>query len=246
MQLRAPDGRLLLWPYRAVTKAKYIRPVYKQPKELQRDAADIQMPASLIPCRDGVFDLDKMRPREIPGHEPVAGADWHPVSDEPQRTQPAGRPLHIRQPDWQTALLLPRRGTGRPLPKERQVPNFSHMLYQERGYIVRQAICALRDLVDRGFAFTRADRAAQPPANAFGGSLPDQITHFVTECCRLDPTGVEYNDALYQAFCEFSDKNGRALLSREVFFRSLNAVYQGLEPLRKSRKRGYQGIKLRE
>lgn len=31
---------------------------------IQREAADIQMPPSLIPCRDGVFDLGEMRPRK--------------------------------------------------------------------------------------------------------------------------------------------------------------------------------------
>lgn len=131
------------------------------------------------------------------------------------------------------------------IPKERQILNFSKLLYQERGYIVGEAICALRDLVDRGFAFTQADSVVQPPMNAFDGSLLDLIVQFVTECCQFDPEGKESNKALYQAFCEFSGQSGCTPLSREVFFQKLNAVCQGLRSFRTAQQRGYQGIKLR-
>ena len=32
---------------------------------IQRDIKDVQMPPSLIPCRDGVFDIETMRAREV-------------------------------------------------------------------------------------------------------------------------------------------------------------------------------------
>lgn len=131
-----------------------------------------------------------------------------------------------------------------PIPKERQIPNFSRVLCEERGYIVGEAIKALRNLIDRGFQFTRADSAVQLPANTFGGSVVDQIARFVKERCQLDPDGKEYTDTLYQVFCEFSQGNGGILLSREVFSRSLSAAFRGLEPFRTAHQRGYRGIRL--
>lgn len=133
---------------------------------------------------------------------------------------------------------------NRPIPKERQIPNFSRMLCKERGYIVGEAIGALQNLVERGFQFTRMDSVVQLPAKKFGGSALDQVVRFVEARCQFDPDGKEYNDALYQSFCEFSDKDGGILLSREALFLNLNAAFQQLEPFRTSRQRGYKGIRL--
>lgn len=130
------------------------------------------------------------------------------------------------------------------IPRERQVPNFSRILYKERGYIVGAAIEALRNLADRGFQFTGSDSTTYVPANTVGGSALDQITQFVEERCQLDPDGKEYTDTLYQVFCEFSQGNGGILLSREVFSRSLSAAFRGLEPFRTAHQRGYRGIRL--
>lgn len=132
------------------------------------------------------------------------------------------------------------------IPKERQVPNFSELLYRERGYIVGAAVEALKDLADRHFQFTRADSATQVPTCAFGGSIMEQIARFVEERCQLDPDGKEYSDTRYQAFCAFSEGNGGSSVSREVFSRTLNSIVEGLESLHTSRQRGYRGIRLRD
>ena len=132
------------------------------------------------------------------------------------------------------------------IPKERQVPNFSRLLYEERGYIVGAAIEALKDLADRHFQFTRADSVTQVPTYTFGGSIMEQIARFVEERCQLDPDGKEYSDTLYQAFCAFSEESGGGSLSREVFSRNLKSIVKGLGPLHTSRARGYRGIRLRD
>lgn len=132
------------------------------------------------------------------------------------------------------------------IPKERQIPHFSELLYRERGYIVGAAIEALKDLADRHFQFTRADSVTQVPTCAFGGSIMEQIARFVEERCQLDPDGKEYSDTLYQAFCAFSEGNGGSSVSREVFSRTLNSIVEGLESLHTSRQRGYRGIRLRD
>lgn len=132
------------------------------------------------------------------------------------------------------------------IPKERQIPNFSRVLYGERGYIVGAAIEALKNLIDHGFRFTCAGSAVQFPSSALGGSTLDQIARFVEERCQLDPDGKEYSDTLYQAFCAFSEESGGGSLSREVFSRNLKSIVKGLGPLHTSRARGYRGIRLRD
>lgn len=47
-----------------------------------------------------------------------------------------------------------------PIPKERQIPNFSALISREKGYIVGQAIRALDALRRRNFDFTRTETPA--------------------------------------------------------------------------------------
>lgn len=131
------------------------------------------------------------------------------------------------------------------IPKERQVPNFSELLYQERGYIIGEAIRALKDLARRGFAFSRSDDVLPCPIEQdFSDSTIAQISRFVEQCCQLDSEGREYTDTLYTAFCNFTSKTDGSFISREVFSRELSSLFRELEPFRTSKQRGYCGIRL--
>lgn len=131
------------------------------------------------------------------------------------------------------------------IPKERQVPNFSELLYQERGYIIGEAIRALKDLARRGFAFSRSDDVLPCPIEQdFSDSTIAQISRFVEQCCQLDSEGREYTDTLYTAFCNFTSETDGSFISREVFSRELSSLFRELEPFRTSKQRGYCGIRL--
>lgn len=130
------------------------------------------------------------------------------------------------------------------IPRERQIPNFSELLYRERGYIVGEAIRALKALVNRGFMFSCSGDVPPYAHEQNFGSAADQVSEFVEQCCRFDSESKEYTDTLYTAFCEFLSESGGSSLSRETFSKELSGLFQELEPFRTSRQRGYRGIRL--
>lgn len=128
------------------------------------------------------------------------------------------------------------------VPKTEQISNFSSLLYGERGYIVREAVYALKALIKRNFVFTRAEGTQPGLREAYpGGTIRDELMRFVEERCMLDPDGQESVDALYTTFCDFQSG---VSCSREAFSRELNGLFQELKPFRTAKQRGYRGIRL--
>jgi P4 family phage/plasmid primase-like protien len=126
----------------------------------------------------------------------------------------------------------------RSIPQEEQIPNISKLLFEEAGYIVYHASEALRELIDRSWAFTQVDEEY-----AVAASNPiDPIAQFVETMCELDPDAKTSTQALFDAFTEFCDGNPH--MDKAVFARELSARY-GLESWRTNSQRGSRGIRLK-
>ena len=146
----------------------------------------------------------------------------------------------------QRAVVLPFQNS---VPPSKQIPNLSDRLYDERGYIVYQAILALKELVSRDFEYTPVageDIAFSNSRTAPSGSEDSfGVRSFVLNCCILQEDARTATSALYAAYQVFCDTNGYAACkSSAVFSRYLRQCYPDLQEANTAQARGVKGIKL--
>ncbi len=133
-----------------------------------------------------------------------------------------------------------------PIEPSKQIPDLAQKLYAERGYIVGQAILALRELIQNNFEFAPVDCS---PGFISGYSLTsDYIEDFVIDCCEENPDSCESTKALFEAYQFYCTENAlTALTDIGVFGRQLSLKFPKLARTRNaggSGIRGFIGIKL--
>ena len=131
------------------------------------------------------------------------------------------------------------------VPRNAWIPDIGKILLQERGYIIGQAIKALRDLKRRNFVFTKVDAD-------FYDDEPqgfDPIIAFVSQRCELDSVLEIDSEALHCQYLQFLSEFGLPEQNCAIFSRQLKKKYPQLESIRNAGgeigKRGYKGIGLR-
>lgn len=129
--------------------------------------------------------------------------------------------------------------------RDQMIPDLSYLLFQERGYIVEQAIEALQDLQRRNFVFTEIDT---PVFYEDTLSISDSIASFCEEECIFSPETECTTYELYKAYHGFCCETGQQAVALTVFSRNISNKYPDLEHLRKVKgapQRGLRGITLK-
>lgn len=145
------------------------------------------------------------------------------------------------------AVVLPFQNT---VSRSRQIPNLADKLYDERGYIVYQAVLALRDLIDRNFEYTPVDGTDigfdSHSTDSVYGNAPDDICCFVENCCVLQPEAKSMVSLLYSTYQQFCSVNGYTVRSDSEFSKKIQEVYPAIGSFRTSSARGLTGIEIIE
>lgn len=93
------------------------------------------------------------------------------------------------------------------IPESEQDPYLLKKLDAERGWIVRQAFDAYRDLAARHFEFTQVDIPAQYRPYAQGKSWQAHVEDFVNQVCVIAPGNRVRIEDLYGAYMEYCRVN---------------------------------------
>ncbi len=128
----------------------------------------------------------------------------------------------------------------------KQIPDLAQKLYAERGYIVGQALLALRELIQNNFEFTPVE--CESGFISGFSQTSDYIEDFFADCCEEIPDSCESTKALFDAYQSYCTENAlTALTDSGVFGRQLSLKFPKLERTRNaggSGVRGFFGIKL--
>lgn len=159
--------------------------------------------------------------------------------------------LKSRDPAFARRLLLiPFQHPVADKDKDRDLLN---KLKLERAGILYLALCAYRNVVQRGYVFTGEDR--------FGFTVdhivvdtprPSSMELFAADCCILNQQAFTPTEALHRAFLTFCERRALPIIAdRAAFSRALNSHFRGLLKTDKQRvngipTNGYWGISLRE
>nr|WP_325196452.1 DUF5906 domain-containing protein [uncultured Oscillibacter sp.] len=136
-------------------------------------------------------------------------------------------------------VVMPFRNAVSP---EKQIPDLAQKLYLESGYIVGQAVGALRQLIRRNFVFTKVDDMESGYA-AGGNRMNSYIEDFVENQCDLNLECVTSTQTLFLAYCAYCEEAGvQAISDAGVFGRMLLAAYPQLERTRNAGKNGLRGF----
>lgn len=143
------------------------------------------------------------------------------------------------------AVVLPFQNT---VPPSKQIPDLADKLYGERGYIVYQAISALRKLVERDFEYTPVE-GTDSGVYASVAELMDgealNIRNFVKNCCVFRADAKSTVSLLYNAYQAFCEKNGcESCNNITTFSRTFRQCYPHIDDFRTSSARGFTGIAL--
>lgn len=131
------------------------------------------------------------------------------------------------------------------IPRDQMIPDLFYLLFQERGYIVEQAIVALQDLQRRNFIFTEIDT---PAFFEDTSSVSDCIIDFCKEECIFSPDSECTTHELYKSYYDYCCEIGQQAEAFAVFARTISNRFPELERLRKAngiQQRGFRGITLR-
>ena len=101
---------------------------------------------------------------------------------------------------WNRLVLLPFENS---IPESEQDPYLLKKLDAERGWIVKQALDAYRDLAARHFEFTQVDIPPQYHPNAQGKSWQAHIEDFVGQSCTIVPGNRVRSEDLYTAYRKY-------------------------------------------
>lgn len=145
------------------------------------------------------------------------------------------------------AVIMPFQNT---VPPSKQIPDLADKLYGERGYIVYQAISALRELTERDFEYTPIE-GTDSGFYASTGELMDNealnVRYFVENCCVFRSDAKSAVSLLYKAYQAFCERNGREPCnSITMFSKAFRQCYPHIEDFRTSSARGFVGIALCE
>lgn len=145
---------------------------------------------------------------------------------------------------WNRLVLLPFEHS---IPESEQDPYLLEKLDAERGWIVRQAFDAYRDLAARHFEFTQVDIPAQYRPNAQGKSWQAHIEDFVNQACVIAPGNRVRIEDLYVAYMEYCRVNNVSPCDKQHF----SAAFGSFVPFSVKRckmdggnSRGFEGIAL--
>lgn len=145
---------------------------------------------------------------------------------------------------WNRLVLLPFEHS---IPESEQDPYLLEKLDAERGWIVKQAFDAYRDLTARHFEFTQVDIPAQYRPNAQGKSWQAHIEDFVNQACVIAPGNRVRIEDLYVAYMEYCRVNNVSPCDKQHF----SAAFGSLVPFPVKRckmdggnSRGFEGIAL--
>ena len=129
------------------------------------------------------------------------------------------------------------------VPRDQWIPNLGDSLFQERGYIVAQALQALWALKTRNFIFTKVDvdfYEDEPQSY-------DPISDFVSQHCELGDGFEAESETLHREYSAFCEERGVPSQECAIFARILAVRFPGLTRVRnanRSGKRGFKGIRL--
>lgn len=145
---------------------------------------------------------------------------------------------------WNRLVLLPFEHS---IPESEQDPCLLEKLDAERGWIVKQALNAYRDLADRHFEFTQVDIPPQYQPNAQGKSWQAHIEDFVNQACVIAPGNRIRIEDLYGAYTEYCHVNNVYPCAKQHF----SAAFGNCVPFSVKRckmdsgnSRGFEGIAL--
>ena len=145
------------------------------------------------------------------------------------------------------AVIMPFQNT---VPPSKQIPDLADKLYGERGYIVYQAISALRELTERDFEYTPVegtDSGFYTSAAELMDNEALNVRYFVENCCVFRSDAKSAVSSLYKAYQAFCKRNGREPCnSITVFSKAFRQCYPHIEDFRTSSARGFIGIALCE
>lgn len=132
------------------------------------------------------------------------------------------------------------------IPREDWINDLEYLLYEERNYIVGQAIEALLALKARNFTFTKVN-ARGCESVAVPESLNNSVELFVETCCVFDKDSLVQTQELFESYCFFCEDNGQASLVKPIFARTLSQKYPELSTVRGKwgpDSRGFSGISI--
>lgn len=145
---------------------------------------------------------------------------------------------------WNRLVLLPFEHS---IPESEQDPYLLEKLDAERGWIVKQAFDAYRDLAARHFEFTQVDIPLQYRPNAQGKSWQSHVEDFVNQACVIVPGNRIRIEDLYGAYTMYCHVNNASPCDKQHF----SAAFGSFVPFSVKRckmdggnSRGFEGIAL--
>ena len=147
---------------------------------------------------------------------------------------------------WNRLILLPFEHS---IPESQQDPYLLEKLNEERGWIVKQALQAYRELEQKNFMFTQVDIPPQYRPNAQGKSWQAHIHDFVVQACTIVPENRVRIEDLYVAYRQYCRITCTPPCDKQHFSAALGSCF----PISVRRckmdggsSRGFEGIALSE
>lgn len=145
---------------------------------------------------------------------------------------------------WNRLVLVPFEHS---IPESQQDPHLLEKLDEERGWIVKQALEAYRQLARRNFEFTQVDIPSQYQPNAQETSWQDHIKTFVDLACIVVPGNRVRTEELYCAYGQYCRINNITPCDKQHFSTALVSyqptVFRHCK-MEDSKCRGVEGIAL--
>lgn len=134
----------------------------------------------------------------------------------------------------------------RTIPPEQQDPNLLEHLLQEKGPIFMLAMQALRDLIDRNFAYTEIAPTYLHQVGEqklhLAANFEQGIRDFVQTCCTAGPEVYVPSGKLYECYRAYAQANHMSVYTKsDAFVKALRHLY----PTLKSTKRYVEGKQCR-
>ena len=130
----------------------------------------------------------------------------------------------------------------RTVPREERIPNLYLKLYNERGYIVKRDLMALRDLIYNDFKFTPLDSGVTQQFLTTPSHMDDSLEAFVSKCTKQSPDSVITFKELYAHYEEFCNASGITPTSGKAFSMRLKEEYPWVREHRTAQYRAFRGI----
>ena len=132
------------------------------------------------------------------------------------------------------------------IPPEQQDPNLLEHLLQEKGPIFMLAMQALRDLIDRNFAYTEIAPTYLHQVGEqklhLAANFEQGIRDFIQTCCTAGPEVYVPSGKLYECYRAYAQANHMPVYTKsDAFVKALRPLY----PTLKSTKRYVEGKQCR-